>query len=58
MLTREYIEAEIANLETEKQKAHGFMLQADGAIAAWKTALSKLDEAGQDQGDMECGPTS
>lgn len=51
MLTREFIEAEIANLETEKQKAHGFMLQADGAIAAWKTALAKLEEV---QGDETC----
>jgi len=53
MLTREFIEGEIANLEGERQKAQGFLLQADGAIAAWNTALAKLEE-----GDEECASTS
>lgn len=55
MLTKEYIEGEIATLEGEKRKAEAFALQADGAIAAWKTALAKLEEV---EGDGECAQST
>lgn len=44
MLSKEFIETEIADLEREIDKAANFVVEARGALNAWRVALSKLDD--------------
>ena len=42
-ITKEFLESEIRDLETEAQKAQNFLVQAQGTIQAYKMLLNRLD---------------
>jgi len=42
-ITKEFLEAEIAELENELQKANTFVIQAQATIAAYKMLLNRLE---------------
>lgn len=42
-ITKEFLEAEICDLETEIQKAQAFMIKAQGTIEAYKMLINRLD---------------
>ena len=42
-ITKEFLEAEIAELEQEMQKANTFVIQAQATIAAYKMLVNLLD---------------
>lgn len=42
-ITKEFLEAEIASLEAEIQKANAFAVKAQGAVEAYKVLLNRLD---------------
>jgi hypothetical protein len=44
VITQEFLRAEIADLQQEIEKAKTFLIQADGAISAYKTLIAKLIE--------------
>jgi hypothetical protein len=44
VITEQFLQAEIATLETEMQKAQTFFAQAQGTIAAYKMLIAKLNE--------------
>jgi len=48
VITREFVEAEIASLEAERQKAINFQIKAEGALEAYRVILGKLEEVGGD----------
>jgi hypothetical protein len=51
-ITKEFILAEIGDLEQEAQKANAFLLKAQGAIEAYRVLLKRLEtpEPGEDNG--------
>ena len=42
-ITKEFLESEIRDLETEAQKAQNFLVQAQGTIQAYKMLINRLD---------------
>jgi len=44
VITQEYLQAEIADLHREVEKAKTFLIQADAAIGAYKMLIAKLIE--------------
>jgi hypothetical protein len=42
-ITKEFLEAEIKELEQESQKAYVFQIQAQATIAAYKMLINRLD---------------
>ena len=44
VITQEFLQAEIASLEVEMQKAQTFFAQAQGTIAAYKMLIGRLGE--------------
>ena len=42
-ITKEFLEAEIAELEKEMQKANTFVIQAQATITAYKMLVNRLD---------------
>jgi hypothetical protein len=42
-ITREFLEAEIRDLEQEVQKASTFLLQAQATVSAYKMLIGRLD---------------
>ena len=42
-ITKEFLEAEIAELENELQKANTFVIQAQATITAYKMLLNRLE---------------
>jgi hypothetical protein len=42
-ITKEFLESEIRDLESEAQKAQTFVLQAQATIAAYKMLVGRLD---------------
>ena len=42
-ITKEFLEAEIAELENELQKANTFVIQAQATITAYKMLVNRLD---------------
>ena len=50
-ITKEFLEAEIRDLETEMQKANAFMLKAQGTIEAYKMLINRLDAPEQQDDD-------
>ena len=42
-ITKEFLESEIRDLETEAQKAHTFLAQAQATIQAYKMLINRLD---------------
>ena len=49
-ITKEFLESEIRDLETEAQKAQTFLVQAQGTIQAYKMLLNRLDAPEQQDG--------
>lgn len=49
-ITKEFLEAEIKDLEQEMQKANAFVLKAQGTIEAYKMLINRL-EAPEQQND-------
>ncbi len=44
MITREFLESEIADMEQEVVKAQTFIIQAQATISAYKMLITKLGE--------------
>jgi septal ring factor EnvC (AmiA/AmiB activator) len=44
-ITKEFLETEIRDLETETQKAQTFLIQAQATIQAYKMLINRLDAA-------------
>ena len=42
-ITKEFLESEIRDLESEAQKAQTFVIQAQATISAYKMLVSRLD---------------
>ena len=42
-ITKEFLEAEIAELEKEMQKANTFVIQAQATITAYKMLVNRLE---------------
>ena len=42
-ITKEFLEAEIRELEVEAQKAQTFLIQAQATIAAYKMLINRLE---------------
>ena len=42
-ITKEFLESEIADLETESQKARNFLIQSQATIQAYKMLINRLD---------------
>jgi len=49
-ITKEFLETEISDLETEAQKAQNFLIQAQGTIQAYKMLINRLDAPEQQDG--------
>lgn len=50
-ITKEFLEAEILDLEREAQKANTFLLQAQATINAYKMLVNRLDAPEPEQTD-------
>ena len=50
-ITKEFLEAEIAALEQESNKAQVFQIQAQATIAAYKMLINRLDAPEQEKQD-------
>ena len=44
VITQDFVQTEVSTLEQEIVKANAFITQAQGAIAAYKTILQKLEQ--------------
>ena len=42
-ITKEFLESEIRDLETEAQRANTFLIQAQATIQAYKMLINRLD---------------
>ena len=51
VITQEYLQAEIADLQRESGKAKTFLIQADAAIGAYKMLIAKLIEVEPEKKD-------
>ena len=50
-ITKEFLEAEICDLETEMQKANVFMLKVQGTIEAYRMLINRLETPEPEQKD-------
>lgn len=50
-ITKEFLETEIRDLETEAQKANTFLIQAQATIQAYKMLINRLDAPEQQNDD-------
>jgi len=50
-ITKEFLEAEILDLEREAHKAQTFLLQAQATINAYKMLVNRLDAPEPEQAD-------
>ena len=50
-ITKEFLESEIRDLETEAQKAKTFLVQAQATIQAYKMLINRLDAPELEQQD-------
>jgi septal ring factor EnvC (AmiA/AmiB activator) len=50
-ITKEFLESEIADLETESQKARNFLIQSQATIQAYKMLINRLDAPEPEQPD-------
>jgi hypothetical protein len=50
-ITKEFLESEISELETEAQKAQTFLTQAQATIQAYKMLINRLDAPEPEQPD-------
>ena len=42
-ITKEFLEAEVRDLEQEVQKAHAFILKVQGTVEAYKMLINRLE---------------
>ena len=49
-ITKEFLESEIRDLETEVQKAQTFLIQAQATIQAYKMLVNRLEAPEQENG--------
>lgn len=47
-ITKEFLQAEIGELESEMQKANTFVIQAQATIAAYKMLVNRLEAPEQE----------
>ena len=47
-ITKEFLQAEVAELESEMQKAQTFVIQAQATIAAYKMLINRLEAPEQE----------
>jgi hypothetical protein len=50
-ITKEFLEAEIADLQTESGKAQTFLIQAQATISAYQMLINRLDAPEPEQQD-------
>ena len=50
-ITKEFLEAEIRDLEQEANKAQTFLIQVQATIAAYKMLINRLDATEQEKQD-------
>ena len=50
-ITKEFLESEIRDLETEAQRANTFLIQAQATIQAYKMLINRLDAPELEQQD-------
>ena len=50
-ITKEFLEAEIRELEAEAQKAQTFLIQAQATITAYKMLINRLEAPEPEQKD-------
>lgn len=50
-ITKEFLESEVRDLETEVEKAQIFIIKAQGTIEAYKMLLNRLNMPESDDGD-------
>ena len=50
-ITKEFLEAEIRDLEQEANKAQTFLIQAQATIAAYQMLINRLDAPEQEKQD-------
>jgi hypothetical protein len=50
-ITKEFLETEIRDLETEAQKAQTFLIQSQATIQAYKMLINRLDAPEPEQTD-------
>jgi hypothetical protein len=50
-ITKEFLEIEIRDLETEAQKAQTFLIQSQATIQAYKMLINRLDAPELEQPD-------
>jgi hypothetical protein len=50
-ITKEFLETEIRDLETEAQKAQTFLIQSQATIQAYKMLINRLDAPELEQPD-------
>lgn len=50
-ITKEFLEAEIRDLEQESNKAQTFLIQAQATIAAYQMLINRLDAPEQEKQD-------
>lgn len=50
-ITKEFLEAEIRDLERESNKAQTFLIQAQATIAAYQMLINRLDAPEQEKQD-------
>lgn len=50
-ITKEFLESEIRDLETEIQRANAFILKAQGTIEAYRMLINRLDMPEPEQED-------
>ena len=50
-ITKEFLEAEIRDLEQEANKAQTFLIQAQATIAAYKMLINRLEATEQEKQD-------
>ena len=52
-ITKEFLVAEITDLEQEIQRANAFIIKAQGTVEAYKMLINRLDQPEPEQEDGE-----
>lgn len=52
-ITKEFLQAEIQELERESQKAQTFLVQAQATVSAYKMLINRLDAPEQEQEECD-----
>lgn len=52
-ITKEFLQAEIQELERESQKAQTFLVQAQATVSAYRMLINRLDAPEQEQEECD-----